>query len=1493
MAKPRRASGSGGSVRPAALGTLLALVLVVLWQQQQEERWLPDVTGFLTSYSSSSSQPPDNAAAPSLPAPSPGTVGAESQSRGRVRKGGEERRGSGPSLPPPLQLETSLPSAHSPASAAAIAAGSQGSWAPPAGTTAEQQQLLKVVQKRAGLYLDKSVHREFSDIVLITAANYAYFSVYRNWHCHAEKHGLDWAVIAHDEEAVAKLESDRALPTLGEQVSGMNGWGSAKLDMVGRNKMFMVFTIMKIAGLGVIFSDADNMFRSDPFAPGVHLGDLIRSGKYDYVYQEELAKAPAKGHIVPGDGGNTGFFYATPKRKAKMVSLFSDVVKEVDRQREEAFKKHGEKMGADQPIFWQLMQKLRSTGGKSGPGEFKCVRLCKHNPTCKASTEDTMDYCSMDAFMHPTGWDDPPETLVTYHANYAANEAKVEKLKKAGLWGAWNEKTNRCASRPAVSPGDSLMAGLTNGGEAQQHIIRTVKKRAGLYADKAAHPEFSDVVLITAANFAYFSVYQNWRCNAEKHGLDWVVVAHDEKAVANLDSDRALPTLGDKVSGMNGWGSAKLDTVGRNKMFMVLTVMKLTGLGVLFTDADNMFRSDPFAPGVHLGDLIRSGKYDYVYQEELAKAPAKDHVVPGDGGNTGFFYATPKRKPKVIQLFGAVVEEVDRQREDAFRRYGERLGADQPIFWQVMQKLRSTGGSPGPGGFKCVKLCKQNPTCKAETEDTLDYCSMDAFMHPTGWDEPPKQLVSYHANYAANEDKIAKLKKAGVWNAWDETKGACSAAAQPYVASASSQDSASPTGTTLSDEQRRILEVVKKRAGLYVDKSAHPEFADVVLITAANYGYFSVYQNWRCNAEKHGLDWAVVAHDEKAVANLEADRALPTLGDKVSGMHGWGSAKLDTVGRNKMTMVLTVMKISGLGVLFSDADNMFRTDPFAPGVHLGDLIRSDKYDYVYQEELQKAPSKNHVVPGDGGNTGFFYATPKRNAKVVSLFADVVTEVDRQREESFKKNGERLGADQPIFWQVMGKLRSTGGRKGPGGFKCVKLCKQNPTCKASAEDTLDYCSMDAFMHPTGWEKPPKELVSYHANYAANEAKIAKLEKAGLWGAYLEKKGRCAVQAASAAPAGPALVTAPSSLAEGGAPDSSLAVNCLKLSTPSLDGLSYPPDAETHFEEVWQALSPWFDFAEKQFMKAMKNPYHCGEGYCGPWIENKWIAHYYTKLWKGRQAGTRLSDIFGPYIPIFMTYVDLWIANVFEYENMIAAMKKVLRPSVAYITLLQHDTGLPSSRDKLVNIMKELPNVLVLSAGGYGNVPIPLFKQPEALLSKKFWKPMKDRKFLTSYMGSEGNAPKDMRKKMIKEVKKAANAQQVKVHTGFGSPDEWHAVAGNSKASLCPRGYGRTAFHLFEILQLGLIPIHVFLDIPWLPYRDLFPSLGFSTDVKGLPALMAQLQGMEASQLELMEEKIKSLRESHFTDAGVLQQISLFMLGGHGDLRCQARPESLNG
>jgi hypothetical protein len=42
--------------------------------------------------------------------------------------------------------------------------------------------------------------------------------------------------------------------------------------------------------------------------------------------------------------------------------------------------------------------------------------------------------------------------------------------------------------------------------------------------------------------------------------------------------------------------------------------------------------------------------------------------------------------------------------------------------------------------------------------------------------------------------------------------------------------------------------------------------------------------------------------------------------------------------------------------------------------------------------------------------------------------------------------------------------------------------------------------------------------------------------------------------------------------------------------------------------------------------------------------------------------------------------------------------------------------------------------------------------------------------------------------------------------------------DSKFALAPRGYGRSSFRFFEILQLGTIPVYVWDDKEWLPYKD---------------------------------------------------------------------------
>jgi len=255
----------------------------------------------------------------------------------------------------------------------------------------------------------------------------------------------------------------------------------------------------------------------DPFAVGVSLGDMIRSQKYDYLYQQELAKRQEPGYVSPGDGGNTGFFYVQGSKKTgNMIKLFQAVVDKVD-----SFVDNG-KNGADQPIFWQEFNEMRGRGLRGGPWGFKCVSLCGREPSCKADEADTLNYCGLDPWLHPTGWEDIEkwkDTVATYHANYAANELKEAKMARSGGYGYWDKGGQTCTAKqlpgPLASASSQPGSSQSDERKLREELARVVKIRAGVYQDKAAHPEFVSTVLVTAVNTAYMDYYRNWECLAK------------------------------------------------------------------------------------------------------------------------------------------------------------------------------------------------------------------------------------------------------------------------------------------------------------------------------------------------------------------------------------------------------------------------------------------------------------------------------------------------------------------------------------------------------------------------------------------------------------------------------------------------------------------------------------------------------------------------------------------------------------------------------------------------------------------------------------------------------------------------------------------------------------------------------------------------------------------------------------------------------------------
>ena len=191
--------------------------------------------------------------------------------------------------------------------------------------------------------------------------------------------------------------------------------------------------------------------------------------------------------------------------------------------------------------------------------------------------------------------------------------------------------------------------------------------------------------------------------------------------------------------------------------------------------------------------------------------------------------------------------------------------------------------------------------------------------------------------------------------------------------------------------------------------------------------------------------------------------------------------------------------------------------------------------------------------------------------------------------------------------------------------------------------------------------------------------------------------------------------------------------------------------------------------------------------------------------------------------------------------------------------------------------EWPNVLVLSAGGYGHVALPLLKQEEPVwgsagsrgfTGEGFAAPLASRPYLASFTGTIKHGPGHLRERVAADLASGAcagggsgNAHACRVYSG----GDWREVMADSRVSLNPRGFGRTSYHLAETVQLGLVPLHVYADEAWVPYPDtVFPALGFTTDVGGLPALLDHLGGAEAEAiLAAKEAAARSFRDSHFT------------------------------
>ena len=91
--------------------------------------------------------------------------------------------------------------------------------------------------------------------------------------------------------------------------------------------------------------------------------------------------------------------------------------------------------------------------------------------------------------------------------------------------------------------------------------------------------------------------------------------------------------------------------------------------------------------------------------------------------------------------------------------------------------------------------------------------------------------------------------------------------------------------------------------------------------------------------------------------------------------------------------------------------------------------------------------------------------------------------------------------------------------------------------------------------------------------------------------------------------------------------------------------------------------------------------------------------------------------------------------------------------------------------------------------------------------------------------------------------------------------------NSKFALAPRGYGKSSFRFFEIFLLGSIPIYVWDDVEWLPYKDILDYSKFCislnvSDINKLPEILAKIDETKYNEMKAEYAKIKHMFELEF-------------------------------
>jgi len=251
---------------------------------------------------------------------------------------------------------------------------------------------------------------------------------------------------------------------------------------------------------------------------------------------------------------------------------------------------------------------------------------------------------------------------------------------------------------------------------------------------------------------------------------------------------------------------------------------------------------------------------------------------------------------------------------------------------------------------------------------------------------------------------------------------------------------------------------------------------------------------------------------------------------------------------------------------------------------------------------------------------------------------------------------------------------------------------------------------------------------------------------------------------------------------------------------------------------------------------------------PFKKGVYLEEYFFQ--KAQHIGLNLKR---KYIPVKWTnfQIEGWFqSRKSEMQELLDEWVRNNPSENGYFTLVQYDDG------PLLNLPA---NTLIYGACS-GNIPIPLIYQDvNNTLANIPKKSFAEKSVLCSFVGNitGNNVEPNVREIMKHTLEK--NPNFLFYNSGGWTPSvnadlqkKFVNITINSKFVLAPRGYGRGSFRFFECFQLGSIPVYLWNDVEWLPFKNLidYNKLCISMHI-------SQINKLEATLISITQEEYNNM------------------------------------